>query len=191
MNDPWNTSSLTEVADQIWSGFAGAAAPGSHPWRTPVLATVGTEGPSARTVVLRGFTRPGNELIAFSDARAAKVTELRQRPESAWLFYDPAGPVQLRVRAEVRLHIRDTVAWTYWHRLPDEQRCRYQSSHAPGTPIPEPGGSLPLSEGEVQHFAVLIATIVDLDWLWLGPDHHRRARFQRDGTGWQGHWMEP
>lgn len=190
MNDPWDVPALPDVAERIWAGLAEAVNPGAHPWRTPVLSTLGPKGPSVRTVVLRGFTRPGFELIAFSDARAAKVEELLRGPESTWLFYNPAEHVQVRAHAKVRLHIHDSVAQTYWHRLPDEQRGRYQSTQVPGTPIPRPGGPVPPGEGDVRHFAVLIAHLQDLDWLWLGPGFHRRAQFQRN-DGWQGHWVEP
>lgn len=191
MNVSWDIPSLPDLANHIWSVLTEASGSGPHPWRTPVLATVGAWGPSARTVVLRGFTRPGFELIAFSDARSAKISELLGRSEAAWLFYDPTERVQLRARTEIRIHRRDPVAQTYWHRLPPEQRGLYLSRRSPGEVIERPDGANSLIEGDEQQFAVLIGTVQELDWLWLGPAGHRRAVFLRGGTEWQGRWVEP
>ncbi|MBL9173556.1 MAG: pyridoxamine 5'-phosphate oxidase family protein [Verrucomicrobiales bacterium] len=191
MNASWETRSVSELSDRIWHALSSATEPGPDPWRTPVLATVGTGGPSVRTVVLRAFTRPGFELIAFSDARAGKILELDRNPTAAWLFYDPTARVQLRVATRMRLHWRDAVAQTYWHRLPEDQRARYRSLAAPGTPRPDPGESGATGFGDESQFAVLIGEMEELDWLWLGPSHHRRARFRRSESDWSGYWVEP
>lgn len=191
MNASWETRSVSELSDRIWHALSSATEPGPDPWRTPVLATTGTAGPSARTVVLRAFTRPGFQLIAFSDARAAKVLELDLNPRAAWLFYDPVARVQLRVSTRMRLHRRDAVAQTYWHRLPEDQQSRYRSEAAPGTPRPDPGESGTPGVGDESQFAVLVGAMEELDWLWLNPRHHRRAKFQRSESGWSGYWVEP
>lgn len=191
METLWDSLSLPELSDRIWATLSEAAEPGPHPWRTPVLATAGRHGPGARIVVLRGVTRPGFELIAFSDARAAKVSELSTRPKAIWLFYDPIARVQLRAVSEVRLHTRDSVAQTYWHRLPDDQRCLYLSHNAPGTVVSQPARVIPNESGDEGQFTVLIASVKELDWLWLGPHQHRRAIFRRQKTDWVGSWVEP
>ncbi len=191
MNTIWDTPDLQELADRIWGTLTEATQQGAHPWRTPVLCTRDDHRPSARTVVLRGLTRPGFELIAFSDSRALKIAHLTAHPGAAWLFYDPVQQVQVRAISDVRLHVRDPVAQTYWHRLPDEQRCRYQSRSAPGTPVDLPNSRTPGDAGDEHQFAVLIATVHELDWLWLGPVQHRRARFVREGPEWRGRWVEP
>ncbi|MFO1458997.1 MAG: pyridoxamine 5'-phosphate oxidase family protein [Verrucomicrobiota bacterium] len=191
MNASWETRSVSELLDRIWNALSSATAPGPDPWRTPVLATARSEGPSARTIVLRAFTRPGFELIAFSDARASKVLEIERNPNAVWLFYDPVARVQLRVSTRMRLHRRDTVAQTYWHRLPEDQRSRYRTLAAPGTPRPDPGESGTPGSGDESQFAVLVGGMMELDWLWLNPHLHRRAQFRRSESGWAGYWVEP
>ena len=191
MNAPWDVLSLPELSDRIWSALTVASQPGLHPWRTPVLATVGAHGPSVRTVVLREFNRPGFEVIAFSDARSAKVSELLDHPEAAWLFYDPIERVQLRARTAIRIHGRDPVAQAYWSRLPSEQRGLYLSRRSPGEGIERPNIATSLNESDEQQFAVLIGVVQELDWLWLGPEGHRRALFLRDEMEWKGRWVEP
>ncbi|MBX3734940.1 MAG: pyridoxamine 5'-phosphate oxidase family protein [Verrucomicrobiae bacterium] len=188
----WDMATLPGLVGWIESALVEAVRPGPNPWRTPVLATIGQGGPEARTVVLRGVTLPGFELIAFSDARAAKVSELTSDPRATWVFYDPAARVQLRVRTRVRVHTRDPVSQTYWHRLPGGQRGRYGHGAGPGTPLTDPAsGPGPEEAGDEAQFTVLVGATLELDWLWLGDERHRRARFLRAGREWSGEWIQP
>ncbi len=191
MHSPWDTSSLTELGEIIWATLVQAVGEPGHPWRLPVLATAGRSGPNARTVVLRAVTRPGFELLAFSDSRTAKVTELERDPSAVWLFYDPREQVQLRAFSEVRLHTNDSVADTYWHRLPAGSRYNYQAGEAPATPLDGPQPGQILTPGSTARFTVIIGRVTKLDWLWLAPEDHRRAQFQRAGTGWKAQWAVP
>ena len=191
MESPWETLSLSALATRIWTTLAQAIDEPANPWRTPVLATSGPAGPNARTVVLRGVTRPGYELLAFSDARTAKVVELTAEPRAAWLFYDPQERVQLRAVTTVRLHTADAVAQRYWHRLPAVNRCQYQSANPPGRTVAAPADGHILTPGDAGHLTVIVATVEALDWLWLGPEQHRRARFARQAGEWCGGWQVP
>lgn len=191
MTRPWDTESLPDLLEHIWMELARIDGDRDHPWRLPVLATSGSHGANARTVVLRGVTRPGHELMAFSDRRALKVSELRHHCSAVWVFYDPNERVQLRAFTEVRVHVEDTVVDTYWHRLPEANRSNYLSEKAPGAGLEAPGAGRVLSPGSAHQFAVLIGRIERLDWLWLREGGHRRAGFQREGAGWSGSWLEP
>jgi len=191
MEPDWSTLELDALPETLWGVLAEAARPGAHPWRTPVLATRARGGAEARIVVLRGVTLPGFELIAFSDVRSPKVAELEAHPAATWLFYDPVQKVQLRAHSEVRMHYRDPVAQTYWHRLPGEQRARYGATAAPGSPRTDPNLPPPPEVGDEAQFAVLVATVRALDFLWVGRLPHRRARFRRIRVRWTGSWVEP
>ena len=191
MNRPWETESLPELAELIWAELARVDGDRDHPWRLPVLATSGGHGANARVVVLRGVTRPGYELLAFSDRRASKVSEVTHQRRAVWVFYDPRERVQLRAFTDVRVHVDDTVVDTYWHRLPEANRANYLSEKAPGDGLEIPGAGHVLAPGSAHHFAVLIGRIERLDWLWLREGGHRRAGFRREGSGWSGSWLEP
>ncbi|MBN8248888.1 MAG: hypothetical protein J0L84_15785 [Verrucomicrobia bacterium] len=191
MHPDWSTLGLDALPETLWSVLTEAVRPGAHPWRTPVLATRGHRGGEARVVVLRAVTLPGFELIAFSDVRAAKVVELEAHPEATWVFYDPAQQVQLRAFSEVRMHYRDPVAQTYWHRLPAEHQSRYGAGAAPGMPRLDPNSPAPAAVGDERQFAVLVGAVRALDILWIGGHPHRRAKFRRVRTRWTGSWVEP
>jgi len=191
MESPWNTGSHNELIEFIWTSLVQAEGDPGHPWRLPVLATGSRSGPNARTVVLRGVTRPGFELLAFTDSRTSKVSELNKKPQAVWLFYDARERVQVRAYSDVRLHSDDAVADTYWHRLPEENRQNYQTEEAPGTPLKQPANGRILSPGNVGRFCVIVGKVTRLDWLWLAPQGHRRAEFQRQQAGWKGRWLAP
>lgn len=191
MDSFWDASSLTDLSELIWTQLVQAEGNPGHPWRLPVLATGARSHPNARVVVLRGVTRPGFELLAFSDSRTSKVAELSKNPHGVWLFYDPREQVQVRAFSEVRLHTDDAVADTYWHRLPDGSRHNYLTEEAPGSEAPEPSRGRILAPGSAGRFSVIVGKVTRLDWLWLKPEGHRRAQFRRSGTTWDGSWLVP
>jgi hypothetical protein len=192
MDSPWETTALGDLVELVWTGLAQAVEQPGHPWHLAVLGTQGKRtGPNARMVVLRGITRPGYELLAFSDTRTQKVQELSGQHRGVWVFYDPIERVQVRAFTETRLHSHDAVADTYWHRLPDGHRAHYQTESPPGSELPEPGNGQILAPGGTGEFTVIIGKIVRVDWLWLRRQGHRRAEFLREGSGWRGRWTVP
>src|SRR5262245_42654629 len=104
---PWNSLDLNELSDLVWTTLSRAVEDSAHPWRLPALATAAADGPKVRLVVLPGITRPGFELLAFSDSRTPKIAQIEANPVGAWLFYDPRERVQVRAETELRLHLED------------------------------------------------------------------------------------
>ena len=191
METPWNVDSLKPLLEYIWNALLQAEQGPLHPWHLPALVTTSQQGPDARTVVLRAVTRPGFELMAFSDRRAAKVAELERHPRAVWLFYDPQQRVQLRAYSEVRLHSGDAVSDTYWHRVPPASRRNYLTLEAPGTPVSSLHSEWVQDSAGLDRFTVIVGRVYRLDWLWLAPHGHRRAGFTREGDRWHGSWLVP
>jgi len=54
------------------------------------------------------------------------------------------------------------------------------SSMPPGAPL---GVAVP-ARGEREHFAVLTASVLAIDWLELHPEEHRRALFENATARW-------
>jgi hypothetical protein len=42
-----------------------------------------------------------------------------------------------------------------------------------------------------KNFAVLMATVDRVEWLYLAIEGHRRARWTWSEGGWQGTWLAP
>lgn len=190
MNTNWSTEWLSELCITVWTELARAKDDSIHAWRTPGLATLDASGPQARTVVLRGVDGSARQLVAFSDARAAKVVQLLANPLAQWLFHDPVHRVQLRATATVEVHHNDDFANAWWKAVPEPSRQNYRTIHPPGTKVTGPDvGREVVAEADCAHFAVLAATVTELDWLWLTDRGHRRARFRWQDGAWHGEWL--
>ncbi len=193
MNPGWQTPSLAELRETIARALTDAVGDVRDPWRTPVLATsCAAAGPQARTVVLRSADLARRRLTAWTDARAPKAGQLGADPRAEWCFHDGARRMQLRVSTEVQVHQDDAIALAAWAQVPPGNLMNYRTTMPPGTVLGEEasaGGGLD-GTGPA-HFAVLSATVTELDWLWLGEGGHRRARFRWNGDGWCGTWLVP
>jgi pyridoxamine 5'-phosphate oxidase len=180
-------NSLPEIEAAVWRELGQACNDKSHPWRTPVLATVSAEGlPNARTVILRECDAATRTLMAFTDARSAKVAELQAQPHAMLVIWSNAQvPWQLRLQARAQVQTTGLAVSSRWAQLKLSPAAQdYVSPLAPGTALnDEPAGSLADREGR-GHFAVLTFAVNSMDWLELHRDGHRRARFDAQGARW-------
>ena len=190
MNTDWQTDVLPELSQRIMARLHQAYGTISDPWRLPVLATLGPEGPDARVVVLRDVLKEGRELVAFSDRRAPKIAQIHQHSRIALVFYDGAGPVQLRIHGQAG--VQEASDMERWAGLSDAQRQNYRSLATPGTPVDSPSeGWSTTNRSGLEEFAVVRIKVETLDWLWLARAGHRRAQFTWEAGGWSGRWVVP
>ena len=182
---------LTHVLRDIWETLALSAQTPGHPWRTPVLATVARNSPTARIVVLRSANRRRRQLEFHTDSRSPKVEHLRKNPRLEWVFYDPKLQMQLRAQAKATLHEADSVSTAAWKRVPPASYLNYLQQKAPGSSLDRPSGNSPLDPRPHPAFTVVHATVTEWDWLWLHPKGHRRARFTWQDDRWHGEWIVP
>jgi general stress protein 26 len=169
------------------------------PMHTPAVVTGDGD---ARIMVLRAADAASLALRFHTDTRSPKVATLAADPRLTVLAYDPAARVQLRMTALAKVQATGPVADTAWAQASPLSRRVYLVEAGPGAPLDAPQSALPaqlrdrrptLAESEAgrAHFAVIVADVIALDWLRLGRDGGVRARFVRDGDGWQGAWIAP
>lgn len=174
---------LDDLLDQIWAGLARAVRDRHSNWRTPGLATIGTDGaPELRTVVLRGADRAGASLRLFTDARSAKAAQIAREPRVALLFWDPRAQAQLRATGTAQI-AGDPKAFAA---LPEAARALYAAAPPPGSPIEAPDAFA--TESDAAHFAVLKIRLAAFEHLVLATPH-RRARF--DLSRGTATWLVP
>lgn len=184
MAEPDRLQALSEIQAAIWRELARAALDRQHAWRTPVLATVGPDGPDARTVVLREVDAGANGVVVYSDARAPKVAQLGSQPQAVLVMWSPRLSWQLRLRTTVQLHTDGLAATSRWARLQTTGAASdYLTPQAPGALLDtsSPSNAAAQQRG---HFAVLLAQVHAIDWLELHPQGHRRAAFDGQGARW-------
>ncbi|QUV81959.1 flavin-binding protein [Chloracidobacterium sp. D] len=195
---------LDAILRSIWEAFEVGVREAGHPFHTPVVATAGPADCDARVVVLRRASPDRRELAFHTDARAPKVRLLQACHTTAWVFYDPAGKIQVRAKGNTVVHQGDAVAADAWARTRLMSRRCYLAEVAPSTPSDTPSSGLPPalversptaeeSEAGFVNFAVCVTEVIRLDWLQLAARGHRRAAFTWDdhAAGWRGHWLTP
>ncbi len=189
---PGFADDLDETLAEAFRLLARGVADRRSPFHTPTLATIAADGaPSLRTLVLRGFDAPSRTLRLHTDARSAKVAELRCDPRAALHAYDAGAHIQLRLAGEAMLSFDDADADAAWARATPNSRLVYAQHAAPGTPMADP--VLPPFTGDARvHFATIAFRFHSLEWLWLAAGGHRRARFTWDGAVRTGaEWRAP
>ncbi len=191
-NPPTSENTLESALADAWRRLQAGVDSGEHPFHYPALCTTAPDGsPDARTVVLRKADPITRTLLCHTDARAPKITHLQHNPASAWLFYDHPDRIQLRILAHTTLHTHDPLADAQWHASANTSRRCYLAPFPPGQPADPPDHPTPNLPFSVQNrvpttpetaparprFAVLQASILSIDWLYLHHAGHRRALF--------------
>lgn len=191
----WRLDNLHSLEALVWDVLEESADRAEAPWRTPVVSTTGAVGRlvDARVMILRAASRARGELTCYTDTRSPKFATIRSCPCLAWTFYDPAEKVQLRVASGVEVHVEDDLAHSVWHTIPEGKRKDYSTRLPPGAAIAAPMEGHDFRSAIAAHFAVLVARVVEMDWLWLAPDGHRRARFRYASNGAlaSAEWLVP
>jgi hypothetical protein len=174
--------SLALLDTRVWQELQRAATQPAHAWRTMVLATVEARNAEARCVVLREVDPAARELIFYTDARSAKVQQMRDNPRGTLLCWSQSIGWQLRLRVDLEIKTSGLKVSSRWARLKLTPAAQdYLSPLPPGSPVVARHEPERASRG---HFAVVTARVQSIDWLELHADGHRRARFDADGATW-------
>ena len=175
--------SLAAVEAEVWRQLELCITDKSHPWRTPVLATIDGEAADARLVVLRELDARQRQLLIYTDERASKVSQLLNRPHGTLVMWSPELSWQLRCRVHLSLEMSGLAASSRWARIRLSPAAQdYLSPLAPGSPLQAAAPAHPPVARD--YFAVIDATIKSIDWLELHRDGHRRAIFDGQGSRW-------
>jgi pyridoxamine 5'-phosphate oxidase len=182
-----------------WAQLAVGVADRRSGFRTPTLGTIGLDGtPRVRTVVLRACDAAARTLRFQTDRRSGKVPELRRIPAAALHFYDPPAKLQLRFAGQAQVHMDDEIARAAWAESQVMSRACYTQGLPPGAPLSGPTAIPQLAgvpDGDmtgIDNFAVVAVVVQSIDWLYLGSQGHRRARFTWGERGeMQATWLAP
>jgi pyridoxamine 5'-phosphate oxidase len=190
-------AALTDVLATLWSRIGGALDGRWRSWALPTLVTVAEDGaPRARVLALRAMDPAARRLVFHTDARSDKLHDIAGDPRVAVLFFDREDAVQARFDGACRVHHADPVAAAAWRDVSGLRRTACAVEAEPGSPLdaPQPFGTLrTLQEPDdaFENFAVLEVEVDAIDWLWLGPEDMRRARFAWLHGHWSSSWVVP
>jgi hypothetical protein len=174
-----------EIRQRIWKELGRASKDRHHAWRTPVLATTGQDGTvNARTVVLRSVDQASQTLQIFTDQRSPKVAEIANEPRAMFVFWSARLNWQLRVRVFVTNQTDGAQVEAHWQKVQQTAAASdYLGALAPGSLCAETYSASTPPE-QANNFTLLIAQIVEIDWLELGRSGHRRAQLLENTWKW-------
>ena len=179
----------SEIRHQIWKELGRATQDRHHAWRTPVFSTINAEGlVNARTVVLRQVDVDAEKLQIYTDTRSCKVDELQSQPNAMFVFWSPRLRWQLRIRVLTSVITEGAELERLWERVKHSASAGdYLTSAAPGTPLVTNENAMNQNEEPTPHFALINASVLEIDWLELSSLGHRRARI----TANEWEWLTP
>ncbi len=178
-NDP------AAVRADLWHRFAAALRDRHSTFHTPTLTSVDGDGvPVSRTVVLRIAEAESGTIGCHSRADAGKIKQLLERPLVTWHVYDRAAKLQVVLTGKASVHQRSALADERWDATSHGSRKCYRLTDGPGTPRHE--FDVPAESGDGRdRFAVITAEILQIDWLWLHHQGHRRWLLKKGIKRWR------
>jgi hypothetical protein len=186
------TPGLDAVLATTWRALAEATTRRT-PYTLAALATVDATGaPRLRSVVLRDCDPDAGTLALATDARSAKIAEIRADPRVALTVWDDGTGVQVRLEGRATVADADE-RHRRWAQLGPHTRRGYGSPSGPGTPW-TPGGEAPAEPDDdegLDRFAWLDVRVDRVDRLDISTDPHHRATFVRTAGGWSGKRVVP
>jgi pyridoxamine 5'-phosphate oxidase len=175
---------LADVQATCWRTLQQCARDRLHEWRVMTLATAHGPQADARLVVIRDVLADARELVFYTDSRSPKVNQMRLQPQGVLVAWSRQLSWQLRMPVELTVHtsgLEVSSRWALMKMSPSAQD--YLSPLPPGATLGT--GQPPQPERATrEHFAVVTARVLSMDWMELHAEGHRRALFDAEGARW-------
>ncbi len=189
-------NSLDTLESDIWNRLVRAGADSRSPWRWVALATVsGDNIPHCRTVVTRYADIRKQCIHFYTDLRTVKVENLRENNIISVMAFDRQKMEQLRLSGPAQIHHKNEFSDQILETIPPRGRNDYESAIAPGTAIADSADTGPTPQTAPDtardNFCVIVATVIQMDWLKLERENHRRAVFTYENGKVAAAWVHP
>ena len=190
------------IFDEIWSLLSRGVLDRSEDFRLPVVI-VNKDGYSdGRIVVLRGAFKDKKILRFHTDLRSSKISALKKNNTIYFLFYNKKRKIQVRAKGFATINYKNSITEEAWKKTQIISRKCYLASQAPGTISNEPDPGYPkelegknpkFEETEIgfDNFCVIESKIVEMEWLYLASQGHRRALIKINEEDIETHWLTP
>ena len=195
--DQRQLTDLSEIFGAIWLKLSDALLSPTAAWRLPVLSTCSDGGPDLRTVVLRDLDADSWSLTCYTDARSAKVRQVKANPRVSWLFYCPDERIQLRVYGVAAISTCGSEVAAAWDSIPAYSRQNYLTDEPPGKTANSRvivgslnGDADDFSDG-INNFAILSCALSKMVWLSVDGQRQVSAVFKRNSDGVTSAWRVP
>ena len=173
---------------KLWRRLEGAPRKRGDAFRTPMLATVRSDGaPELRTLVLRKASEQNRTIEFHTDTDSAKWKSLEISSAVEVAFWDSRSRTQVRLRG-IAQRIMGQDADPTFRSLGSRTQQTYRQTPSPGTPLKRSGDFR--LDGPAR-FGVIRVEVSKVDALVLSKPHHRRIQMSWEVSGWEGGWVSP
>nr|MBC7614191.1 pyridoxamine 5'-phosphate oxidase family protein [Pseudopedobacter sp.] len=190
-----NSIELNDIIKNCWDELTLAARSSTHPYHFPVLATNHQNEVELRTVVLRAVIQNEESLVFYSDFRSPKINQIQENPQVSWLFYSGESRIQIRIKGLAKIHHQDEISHQYWKLLKSRNKRDYATILSPSSTINNNKEVDYIKDGNDEqlfdHFVGVTTEVTEIDWLRIGSDSNKRARFLKEKSGFMGEWLVP
>tara|TARA_B100001057_G_C22800934_1_gene931469 strand:+ start:42 stop:650 length:609 start_codon:yes stop_codon:yes gene_type:complete len=191
---------FNEIEKKVWNLLTNAVIDRSSEFRTPVFICGNDRDLDGRVVVLRKADQKNNYIQYHSDIRSSKIEKIKQNSNCSILFYGKVEKIQLRIKAECKVHFNDNITKEAWDKTGHISRKCYLVTNGPGTESHKPTSGLDKkfdnfgftkeeSEAGYKNFCVIKCNIESIEWLYLAAKGHRRVKF--DFKNNKKSWLVP
>ena len=180
------------ILRHAWRLLREGVADRRSPHHAPTLGTVDANGrPELRAVILRDADFDKRALLCHTRLDCGKVAQVQENSAVSWHSYDAAGKTQLVLSGTATVESSGPLADARWAATGAGGRACYRRSPGTGTPLAAAEDMTEVAHDGRPMFGVLVATIDQVDWLWLHHAGHRRMRFAWEGQRWEGRAIAP
>jgi len=184
----FSKENTNEIFEDIKKNLAKGVKDRKHTFHTPIFSNINNENTvESRVVVLRQFDSHNMVLNFHTDVRSPKVNNLKKKSHSLFVFYDHELKLQLRIKTVSTINNQNKITKEMWEKTKLSSRKCYLTEKAPSsfTNLPEDGideslegkdPTLMESEKGYKNFTVIENQILQIDWLYLASNGHRRLK---------------
>ncbi len=188
-----NSIELNDIINNFWDELTLAAQSSIHPYHFPVFGTHHQDEVELRTVVLRAILQKEKCLVVYADFRSPKINQIQKNHQVSWLFYNGESRTQIRIKGLAKIHHLDEISHQYWKLLKPRNKRDYSTILSPSSIINKEVDYIKEGNDEelFDNFAVITTEVTEIDWLRIGSDSNKRARFLKEKSGFIGEWLVP
>ena len=198
--DFYNNKDL--IFDEIWTLLSRGVVDRSEDFRLPVIIVNKGDFADGRIVVLRGAFKDRRVLRFHTDLRSSKIEALKHNQNIYFLFYNKRRKIQVRAKGLATIHHKNSITEEAWKKTQVISRKCYLATNAPGTSSVDPNPGYPkelegknpkIEDTEIgfENFCVIESKIVEMEWLYLASQGHRRAKLTINENDVSAEWLTP
>lgn len=198
--DFYNNKDL--IFDEIWTLLSRGVVDRSEDFRLPVIIVNKGDFADGRIVVLRGAFKDRRVLRFHTDLRSSKIEALKHNQSIYFLFYNKKRKIQVRAKGLATIHHKNSITEEAWKKTQVISRKCYLATNAPGTSSVDPNPGYPkelegknpkIEDTEIgfENFCVIESKIVEMEWLYLASQGHRRAKLTINENDVSAEWLTP